>query len=113
MLNRLHSIGMTGNPIGALLDMPQLGVAPFVVGTVGALYEPSIVVETELVRSDERLVRELLTMLDKQLLGVLESRTEAEFSEQRSEVFSKYVRALRALSDTMSNLVAESEMEAL
>jgi hypothetical protein len=113
MLNRLHSIGMTGNPIGALLDMPQLGIAPFVVGTVGALYEPSMVVETELDRSDERLVRELLSMLDKQLLSVLEARSAAEFSKHRNEVFSKYVRALRALSDTMSNLIPESDIEAL
>jgi hypothetical protein len=104
---------MTGNPIGALLDMPQLGVAPFVIGTVGALYEPSMVVETELVRADERLVRELLDMLNKQLLNVLEARSGEEFSNRREQVFPKYVRALRALSDTMSNLIPESDIEAL
>lgn len=113
MLNRLHSIGMTGNPIGALLDMPRLGVAPFVVGTIGALYEPSIVIETELVRADERLVRELLSMMDRQLLSVLEARSAAEFSQLRAEVFPKYVRALRAVADTMSNLIPESEIETL
>jgi hypothetical protein len=97
----------------AILDIPQRGVAPFVVGTVGALYEPSMVVETELVRSDERLIRELLSMLDRQLFGVLESRSAEEFSQRREEVFSKYVRALRALSDTMSNMLPESELEVL
>jgi len=113
MLNRLHDIGMTGNPIGALLDVPRLGVAPFVVGTVGALYEPSIVIETELVRADERLIRELLSMMDRQLLSVLEARDAAEFSKRRQDVFPKYVRALRAISDTMSNLISESEIESL
>jgi hypothetical protein len=116
MLNRFHNVGMTGYPIGAevaLLDLPQGGVAPFVVGTVGALYEPSMVVETELVRSDERLVRELISMLDRQLLSVLEARSAEEFSKRREEVFTKYVRALRALSDTMNNMIPESAMEFL
>jgi hypothetical protein len=97
----------------ALLDLPQGGVAPFVVGTVGALYEPSMVVETDLVRSDERLVRELIVMLDRQLLSVLETRSAGEFFERRDEVFPKYIRALRALSDTMDNMIPESAMESL
>jgi hypothetical protein len=116
MLNRFHNVGMVQNPRDsgvAFLDIPQRGVAPFVVGTVGALFEPSIVIETELIRSDERLIRELLSMLEKQLLTVLEARSGEEFAKQREEVFPKYVRALRALSDTMSNMVPESEMEVL
>jgi hypothetical protein len=96
-----------------ILDIPQQGVAPFVVGTVGALFEPSIVVETDLIRSDERLIRELLSMLDKQLLAVLGSRSVDEFVKQRQEVWPKYVRALRALSDTTGNLIPESEFEVL
>ncbi|MGA2216891.1 MAG: hypothetical protein ABSG51_02335 [Terracidiphilus sp.] len=57
-------------------------------------------------------MRELISVLDKQLLSVLESRSVLEFKEARAKMWPKYIRALRALSDTMSNLVSDEQMDA-
>jgi len=96
----------------ALLEMPNGLCGPLEVGSIGALYEPSSTNEALLERSDERLMRELISVLDKQLLSVLESRSALEFTQARKKMWPKYIRALRALSDTMSNLVSDEVMEA-
>lgn len=115
MWEKARNPEMRGSPRGmeAILDIPQQGVAPFVIGTVGAIFEPAMAIETKLISSDERLIRELLSMLERQLLALLASRSASEFVKVREEVWPKYVRSLRALSDTMSNLVPESELEVL
>jgi hypothetical protein len=100
--------------IAAFAQIPRGDMCtPAVIGTLGAFYEPSPVIESKLIHSDEKLIRELILMLDKQLLVVLDTRTLAEFEKTRLEVWPKYVRALRALSDTMSNLVSENDIEKL
>ena len=42
----------------------------------------------------------------------MESRTALEFTQARAKAWPKYIRALRALSDTMSNLVSDEQMDA-
>jgi hypothetical protein len=98
----------------ATVQIPTRAMCPpSVVGTLGAFFEPSPLTEQKLVRSDENLIRELVSILDKQLLTVLEARSFAEFDKARDEVFPKYVRGLRALADTMMNLVSESDINGL
>jgi|SRR5271157_4463943 len=99
----------------ALLDMPRQTCAPFEVSTLGSFIGQSSSVRTVLIQSDEELVRKLVSMLDNQLLGVLETRSVLEFTQARAEIWQKqkYVRARRALSDTMSNLASESKLEAV
>ncbi len=97
----------------ALLDMPRQMCAPFDVGTLGSFVGQSSSVQTILMQSDEELVRKLVSMLDNQLLAALEARTVVEFTQVRSEIWQKYVRARRALSDTMSNLAPASKLEAV
>ncbi len=96
----------------ALLDMPRQMCAPFTLGTLGSFVGQSSSVQTILVQSDEELVRKLVSMLDNQLLAVLESRSVSEFVQKRSELWSNYVRARRALWDTMTNLTSPSSIEA-
>jgi hypothetical protein len=95
----------------ALLDMTSGICAPFEIGALGVLFEPSSTVETNLVSSDEVLIRKLISVLDRQLLAALECRSVAEFNDVRSKVWPRYIRALRALSDTLSNLESDEEME--
>jgi hypothetical protein len=96
----------------AILDMPKHMCAPsFDVGTLGAFFEQPSAVQAKLVDSDEKLIRDLASVLDNQLLAVLEARSVPEFAEVRAKIWPKYVRALRALSDTMSNLAPENEIE--
>lgn len=97
----------------ALLDMPTGVCAPFEIGTLGALFESATTFETKLIRSDERLIKELVSVLDKQLLAALEARSVSEFAGIRTKVWPKYIRALRALSDTMSNVTTENEIDVI
>jgi hypothetical protein len=115
MLNRLHNLGMIGNSRDtaeiALLDIPQPGCVPFVVGTIGAAYEAPADVDCFLTRNDERLLKELSSMLDRQLLAALDCRSVSEFAKVRAEVWPKYCRALRALSDTIRNMAHERDID--
>lgn len=92
------------------LGIPNEPCPPFNISPVGTLFERSDVVDTILVRSDERLIRELASMLDTQLLAVLESRTASEFAQVREKIWPKYARSIRALSDTVSNLMSEDQI---
>jgi hypothetical protein len=80
------------------------------IGALGALFEPSLTGETKLVGSEERLIRELVLGVDKQLLAVLSCSSLAEFSLARTRVWPRYVRALVALSNTVGNLASEDEV---
>lgn len=116
MLNRFHHLGMSGSSRDAevaILDIPQPGCAPFVVGTLGAAFEAQKDVECFLTRNDERLIRELGLMLNKQILAALDCRSAAEFVQVRAQVWPKYCRALRALSDTIRNMSSEHDIERL
>jgi len=89
----------------AVLEMPKNVCAPCEIGTLGAFFQPSVTPETTLKRSDERLIRDLVSVLDRQLIAAVDTRSESEFSAVRDRVFFRYVRALRALDDTISNLI--------
>jgi hypothetical protein len=97
----------------ALLAMPNGVCAPFEIGTLGALYEPAEIATESLIHSDERLIRNLISVLDKQLLSALDTRSPDEFAAVREKVLSRYIRALRAVTDTMSNLASQAEIEQL
>ena len=97
----------------ALLDMPSQMCPPFDVGTFGSFCGQSSSTQNILLHSDEELIRRLVLMLDNQLLAVLEARTVSEFAKVRAEIWPKYIRAHRALSDTMSNLASESKIAAI
>jgi hypothetical protein len=87
-------------------DKPK-GVCPppSEIGTLGAFFHSTPASEQNLVRSDERLIAELVAVLDRQLLAAVETRSVTEFREVREKVIARYVRALRALQDTVINLV--------
>ena len=104
--------GNQGNMQVALLDMPRQVCAPFDVGTLGSFVGQSSSVQTILIQSDEELIRKLFSMLDNQVLAVLESRSVSESIQKRSELWSNYVRARRALWDTMTNLTSPSSITA-
>jgi hypothetical protein len=95
----------------AFLDMPKaVPVPPFEIDALGAFFEPSKIGEASLVSSDEKLISRLVSVLDSQLLTVLASRDAPEFVRYREEVWPKYLRAIRALSDTMSNLLPDVDL---
>lgn len=81
----------------------------FEINSPGALFEP--MADTSLGSSDEKLITKLIAVLDNQLLLALESRSVDEFKERRRSVFPRYIRALRAVTDTTHNLVPAAEMD--
>jgi hypothetical protein len=95
----------------AVCKMPTYVYDPAEVGTIGAFFEPSVASEKNLRRSEQELVRELVAVLDKQLLKVIDSRSKTEFATTRDSVWPRYVRALRALHDTVANLVPDNVYE--
>jgi hypothetical protein len=50
-------------------------------------------------------------MLNKQLLAALDCRSAAEFIQVRAQVFPKYCRALRSLSDTIRNMAEDHDVD--
>lgn len=110
MLNRCHDLGMRSDnddAVIAILGIPQPGCAPFVVGTLGSAFEAPKDAESFLTRNDEQLIRNLGTMLEKQILAALDARSASEFCQVRSQVWPKYCRALRALADTIRNMAPD------
>lgn len=96
----------------AVLELPRDVCAPSAIGSLGAFFETSSAPEeANLGRKEERLIAGLLSALDTYLLDAVSARSVSEFSEKRENVWPKYVRALRALQDTMSNLVPEPIIE--
>jgi hypothetical protein len=92
----------------AVLEMPKgVCVTPSEIGTIGAFYEPTAASERKLIYSDQQLIRELVKVLDRQLLDLVDSRSPEEFEYARKRVWPRYVRALRALHDTASNLISD------
>ena len=94
----------------AVLEMPKGVSAPCEIGTLGAFFEPSSVSSSTLV-SDENLISKLIGVLDKQLLEVLSARTAQELDNVCRKVWPKYIRALRALQDTVSNVIPAHEID--
>jgi hypothetical protein len=92
-------------------NMPESICPTFEIGTLGAFFAESDSIQTNLVRSDEELIRKLVSVLENQLLAALEIRSISEFIKVRSETFPKYIRARRALWDTISNLASKSDLE--
>jgi hypothetical protein len=99
------------NAVIAILDIPQPGCAPFLVGTLGAAFEPPSDMDCFLTRNDERLIRELSSMLDRQVLAALDCRSASEFVQVRAQVWPNYCRALRALSDTLRNMAPDHDID--
>lgn len=98
----------------AIHDIPKgLFPPPSEIGALGAFFQPSRTSEKQLVRPDERLIRELVGVLDRQLIAAIETRSKSEFQSVRRDVMPRYVRALRALQDTVINLVSSEMLEAI
>src|SRR5271166_3101606 len=95
----------------AVLEMPKGVCAPAEIGTIGAFYEPSVASEKKLVYSDQQLIRDLVNVLDKQLLDLVDSRSPDEFYHVRNKVWPRYIRALSALHDTAANLISDDELQ--
>ncbi len=95
----------------SLSNLPKEVQAPFEIGILGAFFEPSQDAETSFTRQQERLIAELVSVLSTQLLALVGARSGEEFRNVRGEVWPKYIRALRALHDTASNLVGEDQIE--
>jgi len=86
---------------------------PSEIGTLGAFFQPSTTSEKKLVRSDERLIRELVGVLDRQLIAAVDTRSVLEFNSVRKNVMPRYIRALRALHDTVINLVSDEMLKSI
>jgi hypothetical protein len=86
---------------------------PSEIGTLGAYFQPTPFSQQKLVRSDERLVEKLVEVLDRQLVAAVDARSAAEFVEIRKRAMPRYVRGLRALQDTVSNLVTPQMLECI
>lgn len=95
----------------ALRDIPKPVCPHFGISNVGAFLEQPNFVQTELVRSDEGLLRGLASVLETQLLAILEARSTLEFIKGRDAAWPKYIKARRAFVDTLSNLAPESTIE--
>jgi hypothetical protein len=95
----------------AVLEMPKGVCAPCEIGTLGAFFEPSSTHESTLISKEVKLIAELVGVLDKQLLAALGARSLPEFSDVRKTVWPKYIRSVRALQDTFSNLIPEGAIE--
>lgn len=95
----------------AVLEMPEGVCAPTEIGTIGAFYEPSVASEEKLVYSDQQLIRDLVKVLDRQLLDLVDSRTPEEFENVRAKVWPRYLRALGALLDTAANLISDDDVQ--
>lgn len=94
-----------------LVGMPKDICPDFELSIPGALLGPSSASEAKLVTSDEKLISKLISVVDNQLLLSLESGSVEDFRERRRSVFGRYARAIRALSDTVRNLIQNSEIE--
>lgn len=100
----------------ALEMMPTRVAPPFEVVGIGPLGADNAASDEVCVvrrAKDADLIRSLMSVLDMQLVNVLGSRSSAEFVEARKGTWFSYVRARRALSDTMANLISASELEML
>lgn len=95
----------------AVLELPKGVCAPAEIGSLGAFFETSASQDTSLGRKEERLIHGLVSALDTYLLDAISARSAAEFCETRKDVWPKYVRGLRALQDTVRNLVPEAVIE--
>lgn len=94
------------------LDIPKGACPPpSEIGTLGAFFQPSTASEKKLVRSDERLIGELVAVLDRQLIAAVDTHSVSEFKSVRDRVWPRYVRALRALHDTVINLVSDEMLK--
>jgi hypothetical protein len=97
----------------ALRDIPKPVCPHFGISNVGAFLEQQNCVQTELVRSEEKLLRGLASILESQLLTILEARSTLEFVNARDAAWQKYYKARRAFVDTLSNLAPESAIETI
>jgi hypothetical protein len=93
--------------------MKRVCTPPSEIGTLGAFYKPSEAAEKKLVRSDERLIQELSNVLDRQLIAAVNARSKEEFESVRQNVIPRYARALRAIQDTVMNLITPDMLQAL
>jgi hypothetical protein len=113
---RIHALSMRGESKDmqvALRDIPKPVCPHFGISNVGAFLEQQNCVQTELVRSDEELLRGLASVLETQLLAILEARSTLEFIKARDAAWPKYYKARRAFVDTLSNLAPESTIETI
>ena len=97
----------------ALRDIPKPVCPHFGISNVGAFLEQQNCVQTELVRSDEGLLRGLASVLETQVLAILDARSTSEFIKLRQAAWPKYIKARRAFLDTLSNLAPESAIETI
>lgn len=93
--------------------IPKALLAPQEIGALGALFEPTQSLEADITSKQVRLINDLVSVVDRQLLNVVGSRSEAEFYKAREVAFPKYIRALRALHDTVKNLIDDFQIEAM
>jgi hypothetical protein len=96
----------------ATLQVPQ-GLPRFEIGALGALDAATSGETSVISRAGEALIRQLIEVVDKQLLEALCCRTVAEFIEVREKQWSDYIRASRALTDMIQILIPASAMDLL
>src|SRR5256885_1716493 len=95
----------------AVLELPRGVGASVEVGNLGAFFEPSPSSDEILGSKEERLIRGLLDVLEACLLAAISARNLQEFQKERKKGWPRYVRGLRALQDTFTNIVPETVRE--
>jgi hypothetical protein len=97
----------------AVLELPRELNAPVVeeVGSLGAFFDTSPSSDQVLGANEERLIHGLVSALDRRVLAVITARSVGEFVRERKKAWPKYVRSLRALQNTFSNLIPQSVLE--
>jgi hypothetical protein len=90
-----------------VLELPKGACAAPEIGSLGAFFDATPEQDSSLPRNDERLVNALVSALDRYLLSAAGSRSASELQSVRKKVWPKYIRGLRALQDTVANLIPE------
>lgn len=87
------------------LPLPRDICAPTQVGDLAALFKPSPSSDEVLVSKEARLIDSLIITLEKYCLASITAPNIVSFRRERRRSWPKYIRSLRALTDTFVNLV--------
>jgi hypothetical protein len=99
----------------AVLEMPKELCVDSEVGTLGAFFEASVdpAPEPPLSETNSAVINALVTLLDQQLLLVLDASSVETFKERRRAIWPIYIRALRALVESAKVIFKQAEIEAM
>lgn len=94
----------------AVLEMPRELCVESGAGALGAFYDaPRLPVLKRPLETTPKVIASLITLLDEQLLMVIDSPSIEVFHERRRCVWPRYIRSLRALVEAAKVVVPQDE----